>query len=197
MSGRPHTDAPLVAGPVLAWRAWALGGRRRSLRLLPVAGSRRPWPPRRPVKALCSKAHLHRVPDVTCTCGVHATREIDLLRETRGPAVVGTVALWGTLVEHELGYRARFAYPQAVTPVCSACFWRPGTPLRPGPTVVATVPGGRLLPLCERHLQTAFEAHVRIRDITPADEAMDVLVETYGIASRTFRRGAPRQEAAR
>ena len=181
MLGRRHADAPLVAGPVLAWRAWALAGRRGSLRLLPVAGSRRPWPQRRPVRALCSKAHLHRVPDVRCTCGVHATRELDLLRGTRSPAAVGTVALWGTIVEHVLGYRARLAYPRSLTLVCSACFWRPGTDLWPGPTVVAGVPGGGRLPLCEHHLHTALEARVPVLEVIPADEAIGSLFEGYGI----------------
>ena len=35
-----------------------------------------------------------------------------VLRRTRCPAVIGRVALWGRVIEHELGYRARYGYPQ-------------------------------------------------------------------------------------
>ena len=39
------------------------------------------------------------------------------------PAVsaVGTVALWGRVIEHERGWRAEFAYPDRLTLVCVVC----------------------------------------------------------------------------
>ena len=49
---------------------------------------------------------------------------IDHLRRTRCPAVLGRVALWGRVIEHEHGYRARFAYPQRLRLICQFCFWQ-------------------------------------------------------------------------
>ena len=34
--------------------------------------------------------------------------------KTQCPGVLGRVALWGRVIEHECGYRARFAYPQRI-----------------------------------------------------------------------------------
>jgi len=36
--------------------------------------------------------------------------------------VIGTVALWGGVIEHELGYRAEFGYPQRLRLICPECF---------------------------------------------------------------------------
>ena len=51
-------------------------------------------------------------------------RDIDLPPTDRCPAVLGRVALWGRVIEHEHGYRARFAYPQRLRLICQFCFWQ-------------------------------------------------------------------------
>ena len=38
--------------------------------------------------------------------------------------MLGRVALWGRVIEHEHGYRARFAYPQRLRLLCQFCFWK-------------------------------------------------------------------------
>ena len=88
--------------PLLAWRAWALTGRRdgSDLLLRPVAGRSRPWRPLEPAEAACKHARLHSAPNVDCSCGLHATHGLDILRHTRCPAALGRVALWGRIVEH-------------------------------------------------------------------------------------------------
>ena len=44
--------------------------------------------------------------------GVHAFKERKRARWTYGggnyPVVIGTIALWGEVIEHEMGYRAEF-----------------------------------------------------------------------------------------
>jgi len=56
------------------------------------------------------------LPYSDCTCGVYAAKNIEHLRqlgyERRG--IQGEVYLWGTLVEHKLGWRAQFAYPKSL-----------------------------------------------------------------------------------
>ncbi len=176
------TDPPLTTEPILAWRAWTLSGHRdgTGLRLRPIAGSRRPWPPLRPARAACKRARFHSAPEWACTCGLHATRTPDLLRRTRDPAVVGTVALWGRVIEHELGYRGEFAYPQRLRLVCYLCFWRRDL-ASSGSDVVSRLTGGRMIPLCEVHLETSHRYGFPTRHISPAREVEQLLLSTYGV----------------
>ena len=56
----------------------------------------------------------HDVPQEKCTCGVYAAKNLDHLR-TMGyvqHGICGEVYLWGTVVEHKLGWRARYACPK-------------------------------------------------------------------------------------
>jgi hypothetical protein len=111
---------------------------------------------------------------------VYATSEPDLLRRARGPAVVGTVALWGMIVEHALGYRARFGYPVRLCLVCPICFWQPGARSR-APVVLAALRGGRNMPLCDKHLETALAVELRVKRMMPAGDALHALLEAYGV----------------
>jgi hypothetical protein len=63
------------------------------------------------------------------------------------------VALWGRVVEHEHGFRAQLAYPQRLRLICYLCFWRRGVSSPCTPDVVVRLRGGRLVPLCEEHLE--------------------------------------------
>jgi len=51
-----------------------------------------------------------------CTCGVYAAKNITHLRQFgyEGRGISGEVYLWGAVVEHELGWRAQFAYPKTL-----------------------------------------------------------------------------------
>jgi hypothetical protein len=117
--------APDYVEPVHAWRLWEVEDvgavpRLRSLYRICF------WPVRAPFEARC-EAHRfrlprrprHAAPMATCTCGVYAV-PFELMRKRlalhdglpRGRSlVVGTVALWGDVIECERGWRAAFAYP--------------------------------------------------------------------------------------
>jgi hypothetical protein len=168
--------------PIIAWRAWTLTGRLDGsrLRLRPVAGRRLPWPPMRAARATCKNGRMHRAPDLACSCGLHGTHDVDPLRRTKNPTVVGTVALWGRVIEHDLGYRAEFAYPQRLGLVCLLCFWQHhvrGT----RPDRVAIIAGGRMLPLCQRHVSTATDYGLRARRLLDAAEVQERLQGTYAV----------------
>lgn len=168
--------------PILAWRTWALTGHRDGTDLLlrPVAGRSRPWRPMQPVEAACKHARLHAAPHVECTCGLHGTHDLDILRRTRCPAVLGRVALWGRVIEHELGYRAQYAYPQLATLVCQFCFWQWGSHgIRPD--VVGWFARDELVPLCWAHLEQAQRYGMEPRRLLNADEVELGLRETYAI----------------
>lgn len=175
-------ETSISTEPVLAWRAWALTGRRDGSELLlrPVAGRSRPWRPGEVAEAACKQARLHAAPNVDCSCGLHATHEIDELRRTRSPSALGRVALWGRVVEHELGYRAQFGYPQLLGLICRFCFWQWG---RHGhaPAIVGWFPRDELVPLCWPHLEVAARYGMEPRRLLPAHEIELRLRETYTV----------------
>lgn len=168
--------------PVMAWRAWTLSGRRdgSEVRLRPIAGSSKPWPPLRPAQATCTRPRRHPAPDLRCTCGLYATRTPDLLRRTRDPAVVGTVALWGRVIEHESGYRGEYAYPQRLRLVCYLCFWHRRM-VRSASDVVVRAGRGRMVPLCLPHLETSHRYGFPTPLILPAAPIQQELLSTYAV----------------
>jgi hypothetical protein len=54
--------------------------------------------------------------ETDCTCGVYASKTREHLRGTgyERLGIRGEVHLWGTVVEHEFGYRSEFAYPKTL-----------------------------------------------------------------------------------
>lgn len=168
--------------PVVAWRTWALSGSARGdgLLLRPVISRGRPWVPQEVAEARCGRHRSHHAPEYDCRCGLHASHTFDILRRMRSPAVLGRVALWGRVIEHDRGYRARFAYPQRLRLTCQFCFWQHG-PLTVAPTVVGWYPRHRLVPFCEEHLavaRTLRQAPWRVLDAAPVDQR---LRDTYAV----------------
>ena len=173
--------------PIVAWRAWALTGHRDGTELLlrPVAGRSRPWRPMEAAEAACKHARLHGAPNVDCSCGLHGTHDVEILRRTRCPAVLGRVAFWGRVIEHELGYRAQFGYPQRLALVCQFCFWLWG-PHGTRPAVVGWLQRDELIPFCWPHLEQAQRYGMEPRRLLPADEIDLRLRETYAVDALAF-----------
>jgi hypothetical protein len=90
------------------------------------------------------------------------------------------VALWGRIVEHELGYRAEFAYPQRLRLVCRLCFWQRDL-RRSAPDVVARLRHGRLIPLCTHHQALSERYGLRAPRVAPAIEIEQALLSTYAV----------------
>ena len=146
----PDLISPIIGHRVWRWDAAGL----RSL-------NGKPWSPRQPLAAKCGagNAHdAHEPPHLDCTCGVYAAKNLEHLRQLgyEGSGIRGEVHLWGTVVEHELGWRAQFAYPKTL-------FLPPN--LIPSDTKemaarlgalaaydidIFMVGGGRKIPLCRR-----------------------------------------------
>ena len=173
--------------PIVAWRAWALTGRRDGSELLlrPVAGRSRPWRPMEPAEAACKHARLHGAPNVDCSCGLHGTHDVEILRRTRCPAVLGRVAFWGRVIEHELGYRAQYGYPQRLALVCQFCFWLWG-PHGTRPAIVGWFTRDELIPFCWPHLEQARRYGMEPRRLLSADEIDLRLRETYAVDMLAF-----------
>jgi hypothetical protein len=146
--------------PVDGWRIWNLSDDPSRPRLLPAgSGGRVVWEPGRAEEARCSASalltrtlHPHVAPDPDCTCGIYAGRSLNEFERPRPawppPCVVGTVSLWGTVIEHERGWRAQYAYPARLGMVCSMCAW-----FEPGPGVPVAVHtfAGCAFALCQIH----------------------------------------------
>lgn len=163
--------------PICAVRTWNLAIIEGTPRLIPVGDERSSWPVLRPVRARCARRRRHAAPAPECTCGLHGSKGLALLRRTRGPAVLGTVALWGRTIEHELGYRAEFAYPQRLRLVCPVCFSQRGDAASQ-PTVAAIGRRGAVMPLCEEHVRTAEACGAVIRGHRhPRELHTDLLAE--------------------
>lgn len=55
--------------------------------------------------------HLHVAPVADCTCGLWCYKEASGLEAHSFSPILGQIALWGHIIEHEDGYRSEFAYP--------------------------------------------------------------------------------------
>ena len=120
--------APDYAEPLCAWRLWEVEDvdsvpRLRSLYRISF------WPVGAPFEARCEAQRLrlsrrprHAAPAETCTCGIYGA-PFELIRKKLAiedglpPGclfVMGTVSLWGDVLECERGWRAARAYPSRI-----------------------------------------------------------------------------------
>ena len=109
---------PDYISPVVAYRVW----RWKKTGLQSLNGE--PWLPGQHLEARCRIAPAARhvaeaaneVPHRKCTCGIYAAKNIEHLQQIgyADGGVCGEVYLWGTVVEHKLGWRAQFAYPKSL-----------------------------------------------------------------------------------
>lgn len=124
--------APDYAEPLCAWRLWEVEEvdavpRLRSLYRLSF------WPVGAPFEARCEAQRLrlsrrprHNAPSETCSCGIYGA-PFELIRRKMAiedglpPGclfVLGTVSLWGDVLECERGWRAALAYPRHLFVPC-------------------------------------------------------------------------------
>lgn len=110
--------------PIEGWRAWRLmrtadGG----VTLGSLFSPEERWPARRAMRAVCAvEGSYHRAPAAECRCGYYAYAHRERLAgASRRAAVIGSVSMWGSVVGHDFGYRAEFAYPQRLRLICGRC----------------------------------------------------------------------------
>ena len=105
---RPESD------PVTGWRYWQL--RPVTGLLHSVTHRLVDWKPGTAQHAVCLIGG-HAAPAAGCACGIHAAPSLDALRQEglcmkpAEPLVMGTVAMWGTVVTDDHGLRAEYARP--------------------------------------------------------------------------------------
>jgi len=121
-------SAPDGIEPIVGWRMWMLRDNPRWWRRHVPADdwlrsfNGRVWVPGERMEAVCFSPGLWQIfehgeaPETRCHCGVYAFQNIDpfmpMLHEPVFELVFGEVSLWGKIVVHQDGYRARYAYPK-------------------------------------------------------------------------------------
>jgi hypothetical protein len=114
---------PDYISPIVGYRVWTWDTKG----LKSLCGER--WHPNQSLTARCRASAVvgtiasrveghdsHDAPQVNCTCGIYAVKTLHHFRSAgyERYGVHGEVYLWGTVVEHELGWRAQFAYPKSL-----------------------------------------------------------------------------------
>jgi hypothetical protein len=120
--------------PIIAYRVWGLSlldGEPEALRSITY---RIRWPKRKPMRAHClfnittGKPVVHPGKDAPVlgrTCGIYAVKTLEQTgtwhvaphhraETNKMVKIIGTVALWGHVLQHEKGYRAEYGYPQSI-----------------------------------------------------------------------------------
>jgi hypothetical protein len=112
---------PDYISPIVGYRGWTWDTKG----LKSLCGER--WHPSLALAARCrasavvgniagriEAADAHDAPQAKCTCGVYAAKSLEHLRENGYDrcGIYGEVCLWGTVVEHDRGWRAQLAYPK-------------------------------------------------------------------------------------
>lgn len=127
--------APDYLEPVVGWRSWVVVEHEGALRLRSVV-FKAVWTPRVELRATCERAarrfrlrvrrlQPHDAPIAGCECGIYGANDAesaagyfylysDLLRRAVRHRVIGTVDMWGTIVEAERGWRSSCAYPKEI-----------------------------------------------------------------------------------
>lgn len=106
-----------MAEPLIAYRIWHIDG---DSKLHPLTRCT-PW-------EYGNIVETDEIPTIESSCrqrGIHAWKNmgdlIEYLNPNRYPVIhiIGRVALWGKIVEHQFGYRAQFAYPHSLDMILS------------------------------------------------------------------------------
>lgn len=172
-------EPDLVLEPVIGWRMWRLRRRPGGGLLLESPTRPHPWLPMRPSRAQCPlTVGRGRPPHEGCACGLYAAASPERLRVSGVPlagpgcSVVGTVAMWGRVIEHQTGFRGELAYPDRMRLVCAPCLLDTASG---APTAVFSGPTGELMALCVLHAPDA-----RPLEVSP-DELQAELLSTYAV----------------
>jgi hypothetical protein len=163
-------DPARFADPIIGWRAWHLRRTAEGPALVAATSGRGDWPARQAFVARCRVgAHSaasgpdpspHGSPVLGCTCGIYASDALESLiapgRRFPPVPVLGTVSLWGRVIEHRAGWRAEFAYPDRLRLVCVVCLSRgTGSGIPERVVEMRVGPGGsgsKIEPLCAAHV---------------------------------------------
>ena len=112
-------ETKLFVEPFTGWRGWNWNGSN----LLSLNGE--VWKPQDELHAACRGGYGgHDAPHPNCSCGIFSMKELgDLERHVRHRnarnVVIGTIKMWGNIIEGSKGYRAEYAMIDSLYVPCS------------------------------------------------------------------------------
>jgi len=111
----PLEDAGISAGEIIGHRAWrcSTGGLLQSMAVGTI------WPPDEPMTGDVRRDGVHAFKSQSDALTEYALTACRVV-----PVAIGTVMLWGEVIEHERGYRAEFARVDRINLICGVGFWR-------------------------------------------------------------------------
>jgi hypothetical protein len=123
---------PDYVGTLTGWRGWEVSGG-----LLEALGTDFTWEPRRAMRARC-KREEHIAPSKKCACGFWSFKTSELLTKALVTyadhvSVIGTVEIWGRVIECKNGFRSEYSYPKELWLLedgLESLSWRYGVPVR-------------------------------------------------------------------
>jgi hypothetical protein len=142
LPGERVNAAPDYIEPIVGWRTWLVVCEGEGFRLRSVVYDTL-WLPRTELVASCLRRAFsfpwrrrreHLPPVRGCGCGIYAAKDPeDAASYLEGPSwadalithrVIGTVSLWGRVIECAHGWRASYAYPKTIyVPAVRAPYW--------------------------------------------------------------------------
>jgi len=126
--------APDYVGTLIGWRGWDVNDDCGLVSL----GSTNLWEPKRITRARCNRHYSHAAPHRDCACGFWSFKDqrqmTNVLRDYVGDVkVIGTVEIWGRVIECKNGYRSEYAYPKELWLLgdgLESLSWTYGVPVR-------------------------------------------------------------------
>lgn len=106
-------EPPLYPEEFIGWRGWKIN---KSGLLCSVNGGE-VWEPATEFEAVCMMGRAHaKIPWARCTCGIYGVKTLKKLRSNgyHDEGCLGTISMWGNMVDGGDGFRAQFAYPRAI-----------------------------------------------------------------------------------
>jgi hypothetical protein len=124
--------SPDYVHTLTAWRGWDVEDGR-----LAALGCDYEWEEKRARRATCGIGK-HPAPQMKCGCGFWSFKTLDLLTQamanyTVDVKVIGTVEIWGRVIECENGFRSEYAYPKELWLLedgLESLSWEYGVPVR-------------------------------------------------------------------
>jgi len=124
--------SPDYVHTLTAWRGWSIDDGR-----LAALGYDYQWKEKRARRATC-RNEKHPAPQMKCGCGFWSFKTLDLLTQamanyTVDVKVIGTVEIWGRVIECENGFRSEYAYPKELWLLedgLESLSWEYGVPVR-------------------------------------------------------------------
>lgn len=191
MNGRLETITKLEY--LTAWRTWRvwMSASGPSLHSVAASATLGEWVPGEVMEARCGYREMtptacvcESCPGDDNLCGIYAYKEApSSVQHAMG--VVGQVALWGTVIEHDAGFRGQYAYPLNFThghcPWCGSASKPALLPLEQAMVLVPETGEGWLGWVCSAHADTAL-TQAAIMDTGPQPKGWTVR-EGLGLAN--------------